>query len=237
LFEHERVHRVAATIDPANVPSARVLERCGFEHVGTARSAAYVRGEWCDDTRYSILADDRAAWTRRPRRPPDRITFADVTAATVRAVCALTVAHSQRRFVATVVQSIADAAHPDVVDGAPVTPWYRAIAADGELVGFVMVARRSEHHPVSYLWRFLIDHRHQGRGIGTRALAALARTLADEGETELELSFVDAPGGPERFYRSLGFERTGDVEPDSGEVIARAPLATIVDRAAATVVR
>jgi RimJ/RimL family protein N-acetyltransferase len=230
LFETAGVHRIVATIDPRNRPSARVLERTGFEYVGTARSAALVRGEWLDDTRYSLLADDRRAWLDRVRTPPERVELVEVTPGNVRAVGKLEVAPSQRRLVSSVLQSIADAAHPEDHEGHPVVPWYRAIAADGELVGFVMVARRSEHHPVSYLWRFLIDRRHQRRDIGRRAIGVLVRLLADEGEDRLELSFVDEPGGPEPFYAALGFDRTGAIE--DGEVVAAADLATIIERTA-----
>ena len=40
LLTVKKVHRVTATIDPANLASARVLERSGFRYIGTARSAA-----------------------------------------------------------------------------------------------------------------------------------------------------------------------------------------------------
>ena len=43
------------------------------------------------------------------------------------------------------------------------------------------------------------------------------------GATELKVSWVPADGGPEPFYRSLGFEPTG--EEDGGEVVARLALA------------
>lgn len=58
LFEQLGVHRVAATMDPANVASARVLERLGFRYEGRSISAALVRGQWEDDDRYAILADE-----------------------------------------------------------------------------------------------------------------------------------------------------------------------------------
>ena len=66
LFAARKVHRVAATIDPENLASARVLERNGFRYIGTARSAALVRGVWSDDARFEILADEWRAWKRRP---------------------------------------------------------------------------------------------------------------------------------------------------------------------------
>ena len=47
----------------------------------------------------------------------------------------------------------------------------------------------------------MIDWRHQGRGIGRAALAALAEQRAAAGATHLLLSCVaDVPGSPEPFY-------------------------------------
>ena len=48
-------------------------------------------------------------------------------------------------------------------DGGPLVPWFRAIEADGELVGFVMVAEPTTTLPAPYLWRLMIDRRHQRR--------------------------------------------------------------------------
>src|SRR5690606_15650073 len=137
-------------------------------------------------------------WQARPTRPPRAIRFVPVDAGNVDAVCALEIAHSQRRFVRSISESIAHAAHPPVVDGEPVVPWYRAIEADGELAGFVMLAHRRGRP--TRLWQLLVDQRQQRRGIATRALASVAERLAAEGETVIEASFVDEPGGPEVFY-------------------------------------
>ena len=226
LFTVAHVHRITATIDPRNMASARVLERCGFEYVGTARSAAYVRDEWADDTRFSLLAADWKAWCDRATGPPVTIELVEVTADNLRAVCAIEVAHSQRRFVSTVTQSIADAAHPPVHRGVAARPWYRAIVADGELVGFAMVAMPTETQPTPILWRLQVGTWFQGRGIARRAIVQLARMLLEQGYDHLDVSYVDEPGGPEAFYRMLGFEPTGLIE--DGEVWARASLSDIV---------
>ncbi|MFP5488124.1 MAG: GNAT family N-acetyltransferase [Acidimicrobiia bacterium] len=145
------------------------------------------------------------------------------------AVCALDIAHSQRRFVRSVSESIAHAAHPPVVDGHPVLPWYRAIEADGELAGFVLLAMQS--HGVPRLWQLIVDQRHQRRGIATSTVGRIAAMLAADGVTHLEATFVDEPGGPEVFYTRLGFARTGEIDP-SGEVCCRAWTAELAARAA-----
>lgn len=233
LFTETPVHRVAATIDPRNLASARVLERCGFEYVGTARAAALSRGEWTDDARFSLLVEDWEAWCRRPTAPPTTIEFVEVTDRNVRAVGDIEVALSQRRFVASVGQSIADATHPPWRDGSRVRPWYRAIEADEELAGFLMLALPTDTQAVPVLWRLLVDTRHQRRGIARRSIALAAQLLIADGCEHLDVSFVDEPGGPEAFYAQLGFERTGVIDAD-GEVWARASLAEIVQRVRAS---
>ena len=228
LFTKQQVHRIAASLDQRNLASSRVVERSGFIHVGTVRSGACDRGEWTDDSRWSLLADDWDAWKRRSLRPVKTVTLIEITPDTARAVGRLTVAPSQTQFVSSVLDSYADALFPEVHNGAPVVPWMRAIEADGELAGFMMVAERTEHHPMPYLWRFLIDARFQGRRVGVQAMRLLALRLQELGETELELSFGDARGGPEAFYTKLGFVRTGDI--DDGELVARARIETILER-------
>ena len=140
LFRRRKVHRVAATIDPLNLASARVLERCGFEYIGTARSAAFVRGEWLDDARFSLLEKDWNDWCERPTGPPDTVELVEVTADNVRQVMAVDRGFSQRDLVAPVLVSLAQALVPPIVQGVQLRPWYRAILADDVIVGFVMMA-------------------------------------------------------------------------------------------------
>ena len=80
----------------------------------------------------------------------------------------LSVAEDQKGFVAPNAVSLAQALF------AP-EAWYRAIHHSDELVGFVMLEDESLRSPppeapkVS-VWRFMIDARFQGRGIGAAAL-------------------------------------------------------------------
>jgi RimJ/RimL family protein N-acetyltransferase len=77
------------------------------------------------------------------------------------------------------------------------------------------------------LWRFLIDHRHQRKGYGRRAMALLLDLLrARPGATALRLSYVPGEGGPRDFYARLGFQETGEVigEPGDQEIVMRLPL-------------
>jgi RimJ/RimL family protein N-acetyltransferase len=214
LFDRFRVHRVAATLDPANIASARVLERLGFRYEGRGVRAALVRGAWEDDDRYALLESEHRAWADRPRHPPTVVELVEVTADNVREVLALETHLSQRPFVATVAESLADALVPPVEDGASVVPWLRAVRADGELAGFVMVTEVTEAHPVPMLWRLLIDRAHQGRGLGSAVVLQVADRLRSQGVTRLLTSWVEGRGGPAGFYERLGFVRTGEIIDD-----------------------
>lgn len=222
LFDTLGVHRIAATVDPRNVASARLLEQLGFRYEGCARSAAAVRGDWADDDRYALLREDRQAWLARPSAPPDTVRLVEITADNVRAVAQLATHHTQERFVAPVAGSFRDALVPSVVNGSPVVPWMRAVEADGELAGFVMLAEVTPTYPVPLLWRLLVDRRHQRRGLGTRIVTLVAERLRAEGHQLLRVTYVDAPDGPELFYRRLGFRPTGEIHHD--EVVAELSL-------------
>lgn len=220
LFRRKHVHRIAATIDPRNLASARVLERCGFDYVGTARSSAFVRGEWTDDARFSLLEPDWKAWCKRPTHAPTSVELVEITAANVRGVGEIDRAFSQRNLVASVFESLAEALVPPEVRGGRIEPWFRAVAADGDLVGFVMMAEPHEGSPHPYLWRLVVDVRHQGRGIGRRVLEQIIDARRAAGFSGLTVSYVaDGPGSPRRFYERLGFVPTGRVDDGETEAI------------------
>lgn len=158
-----------------------------------------------------------------PVSQPDRlVTLREITADTVVAVTRLSVAESQKGFVAPNAVSLAQALF------AP-EAWYRAVYVGDELAGFVMLEDQSlrvppPEKPGVGLWRFMIDARFQGQGIGRAALQGVIEHVRRKGLFEtLELSYVPGPGCPEPFYRSLGFRHTGRL--DGNEVILELPLA------------
>lgn len=212
-----------ATTDPQNLPSMRVLERLGFRHEGTARSAVEIRGEWLDDERFALLAEDRQAWLARPTGPARSVELVEITPDTARAVGELSVGRSQQGLVAPVLGSFRDALFPDVDDaGGRLVPWYRVIVADGEPAGFVMVAEATATEPHPFLWRLLVDLRHQRRGIGRRAVEVLIDRARALGRSQLLVSYHGGYGSPGPFYASLGFVPTGEV--NEGEAVAALDL-------------
>ncbi len=144
------------------------------------------------------------------------IRLREITSENVRAVCRLAVAASQTSFVAPNAVSLAQALFEPKA-------WYRAIYAGEQPVGFVMLSVEAEP-PTYYLWRFMIAEGHQRRGYGRAAIGALVEHVRGlPGATELLVSWVPADGGPEPFYRGLGFVPTGKTY--EGEVEARLELA------------
>lgn len=141
--------------------------------------------------------------TPDPSRSRDAsVTLEEVTAANLRAVMQLRVTPQQEDFVAPNSVSIAEHCYAE-------ESWMRAIYADGSPVGLVLLSERRAV-PRYYLWRYMIDARHQGLGFGGKAMQLVidyVRTLPNA--DSLFVSYVKAPGGPRDFYAGLGFADTG----------------------------
>jgi diamine N-acetyltransferase len=127
------------------------------------------------------------------------------------AVSALRVRPDQEQFVDGVTSSLREAsANPRA------RPWLRAIYSDDVPVGFLMLADAAE--PANgvipwpyYLWRMLIDGRHQGHGYGRAALDLLVEYLRERPAADVLItSIVPGPGSPYGFYLRYGFRPTGE---------------------------
>ena len=138
-------------------------------------------------------------------------------------IVALRVTPTQARFVSSVAESLLEAA--ETPEG---KPWYRAVYADDLPVGFVMLSWNVTPEPPRiigpwFLWRLLIDVEHQGRGYGRDAVRLVADVVRDNGATELLTSYGRGEGGPEQFYRRVGFKPTGE-RAEKGEIIVALDL-------------
>lgn len=216
------VTRVTATVHPDNRASAMVLERNGFLHEGHTRLSYWTGDEVSDDWIYGLVRTDRETWKSRPTSPPSVVGLIPIDVHNERAVYRLRTHKTQEQFVAPMGDSYADALFPEWVDGAPVVPWMRGVTADDELVGFVMLAVTTEHHPEPFLWRLLVDRMHQRRGIGGRILRLVADECRAMGDRTLLTSWVEGKGSPAPFYIANGFEATGRIV--DGETEARKHL-------------
>jgi RimJ/RimL family protein N-acetyltransferase len=219
LFETVGVTRVEAMLHPDNPASAMVLERTGLVWEGHLRSSFWVDDENSDDWIYGMTRPVWEAWRHRPRTRPNDVRLVEITPETQRAVRSLVTHKSQERFVSPVINSFADALFPEIIDGAPVVPWMRAVEADGDLVGFVMMAMITDAHPEPYLWRFVVDRMHQRRGIGAAVIDLVVEQCREWGADSLVVSWRPGKGSPEPMYVARGFVPTGVV--DHGEIEAR----------------
>jgi diamine N-acetyltransferase len=142
--------------------------------------------------------------------PAPETTLREITKETVRKITALDVGAKQKGLVAPNAVSIAEAYFEPKA-------WFRAIYYGEEPAGFAMVWRDPEERRF-YIWRFMVDARFQGKGVGARALELLLEEARADGVEEVTLSVVPGEGSAMAFYEKYGFERTGVVEHGEEEM-------------------
>jgi GNAT superfamily N-acetyltransferase len=153
------------------------------------------------------------------------IELHEITDANRAAVLAIHAGPAEGRFVSSVADSLEEAA--ETPEG---NPWYRAVYVDGQPVGFVMLSWDVAPDPPDiigpwFLWKLLVDERHQARGIGRAIIDEVVRLIRAEGAAELLTSHRVGDDGPGGFYERLGFVPTGGFDPE-GERILRLDLAS-----------
>lgn len=142
------------------------------------------------------------------------VTLREITEDNFQAVVGLRIKEGQR--VAPNVYSLAQAYVSEYA-------WTRAVCIDGTPVGFVMLYDNPDK-PEYFLWRFMIDAQHQGKGYGSSAIELVKEYVRTRPHARhlLTSSAPTREGGAEDFYRKLGFTPTGDMEDD--EVVLRIDL-------------
>ena len=140
---------------------------------------------------------------------------------------ALAVTAAQAGYVDGVSDSLAEAAdHPQAA------PWSRGVYAGDTPVGFVLLSDGISAEDLAdpellgpyFLWRLLIDHRHQGHGYGAAAVRLVVDHLRRHRPDAQELltSCGRGPGDPYGFYLRQGFRDTGATH--QGETVLTLPL-------------
>lgn len=149
---------------------------------------------------------------------PPALRLEKITPENVNAACGLRVHPNQERFVAPVERSLAEAyaAGPD-------TAWPRLVRDGDEAVGFVMGGFNPDDEIEVFrcgIWRLNVSAERQGRGYGRFAVEAVAEEARRRGQRRLTVLWLPGEGGPEGFYRGVGFRPTGEVLGDQvvGEV-------------------
>lgn len=149
---------------------------------------------------------------------PPLIQLREITSEDHDAVVAVRVAEPQLRYVGTVEDALLEA--EEAPEG---SPWYRAVYEGDRPVGFVMLSWDVVPNPPHiigpwFLWKLIVDAKHQRRGIGTEVVRLVADLIRREGGADLLTSHVEGDGDPGPFYNRIGFLPTGDRDAD-GEII------------------
>ena len=151
----------------------------------------------------------------------------EITFETVRSIIKLDVSANQQAFVASNAVSIAEA---HFCPGA----WFRGVYVENTPVGFVMlfdptILGSVEREPIARdeirLWRLMIDHRHQRKGYGKMVLDLVCEKARLGGKANRLLSsYIVGSDGPEGFYMSYGFHKTGQFRNNGQEIEIVFPL-------------
>jgi diamine N-acetyltransferase len=147
------------------------------------------------------------------------LRLAELTPDNVRSACRIDVKPEQQKFVAPVVESIAEAY---VHFG---TAWPRLILDDDRVVGFVMGNFDPESEIDAFragIWRLNIAADEQGQGYGRFAVEAIAVEARRRGHKRITVLWLQGDAGPEGFYLRLGFTPTGEVM--GGEIVGELML-------------
>lgn len=133
--------------------------------------------------------------------------------------CRLAVKAHQKRFVAPVAESLAEAY------AQPGAAWPRLVYRGDELLGFVMGAFDRDS-PIwffrSGIWRLNVAAEAQRGGVGRFAVEAVLSEARRRGFNEATVLWKPGKGGPAPFYERMGFKPTG--EQFHGEIVGHIDL-------------
>ena len=134
------------------------------------------------------------------------LRLAELDSDTLLAAVRMPLKPGQERFVAPVVNSVAEAY---------VTPtaWPRVILDGDEVVGFVMGNFDPDNELEAFragIWRLNVSADAQGKGVGRFAVDAIAAEARRRGAERITVLWEPGDEGPEGFYLSVGFEPTGE---------------------------
>jgi diamine N-acetyltransferase len=128
------------------------------------------------------------------------------------------VSEDQRRLVASVAESYADALFPPEDPNGPPLVWIRGVLRNSEPAGFIMCADQTEQQKDPWLWRLLVDKSHQGFGVGTFAVTSVIERYRELGMQRILTAWHPSEGNAGDFYKKFGFIETGEKIDD--EIVA-----------------
>lgn len=143
------------------------------------------------------------------------IKLKPVTRRNWEAVVDLELAPEQRELVASNAYSLAESKFDPAAQP-------RAIYAGPRVVGFLMY-EFSRAKKKAFIYRFMIDRKHQGKGYGQAALSAAIKEIGKvPGVTKVSICYMAGNRAAKTFYAGVGFREVG--RDADGEVIAELKL-------------
>ena len=118
--------------------------------------------------------------------------------------------------------SFVDTLFPGEDGGAAVVPWFRAVEADDELAGFVMLAERTDATPGGVPLALSSTTSTSGTTSATGCSPGSSIGCGPRATGRCSSTGPQAAGSPGPFYLARGFVPTGVV--DDGEIEARLTL-------------
>jgi diamine N-acetyltransferase len=143
----------------------------------------------------------------------------DLSAATIVAANRLSLKPGQEEFIAPTTYAV----EMGVAD--PQKTWQRVVLDGDVVVAFVRAyfdAEASSDYLRAAVWRINVDAEAQGKGAGRLAIDAVLDEARTRGFERVTVVYEPGAGGPEAFFRRIGFSPVG--ESDYGEVVAEIAL-------------
>ena len=137
------------------------------------------------------------------------INLKEITSKNLKSIIDLSVKDDQKDYVASNSVSIAQGHYSN-------SAWFKGIFNDNRPVGFVMLDLIKEEHKC-FLWRFMIDHKYQGKGFGKIALTQVIDFVRSLNlYTYIATSYVPAENGAGGFYKNFGFIESEEITKEFG---------------------
>lgn len=132
------------------------------------------------------------------------INLREITETNLISIIDLDVSENQNDLVAPNAVSIAQGHYSK-------SAWFKGIFNDDVAVGFVMLDLITEENKC-FLWRFMIDKKHQGKGYGKIALTQVIEYVKSfKVFDNIGTSYVPTDNSAEGFYKNFGFIESEEI--------------------------
>ena len=132
------------------------------------------------------------------------INLREITGTNLISIIDLDVSENQNDLVAPNAVSIAQGHYSK-------SAWFKGIFNDDVAIGFVMLDLITEENKC-FLWRFMIDKKHQGKGYGKIALTQVIEYVKSfKVFDNIGTSYVPTDNSAEGFYKNFGFIESEEI--------------------------